>query len=77
MLVLRRKIGEEIILPDLNIKITVVDCRGTKVRLGITAPRNLAVHRTEVWDRICRASDHAALLPPQSPDISAGPLKPR
>ena len=77
MLVLRRKIGEEIIVPDLKIKITVLDCRSTKVRRGITAPRNLAVHRKEVWDRICHAMDHVALLAPQFPDISAGPLNPR
>jgi len=54
MLVLSRKINETIIIND-NIVITVVDIRGDKVRLGIEAPKDVPVHRQEVYDAIKRA----------------------
>jgi carbon storage regulator len=54
MLVLSRKINETIIIND-NIVITVVDIRGDKVRLGIEAPKDIPVHRQEVYDAIKRA----------------------
>ena len=47
MLVLSRKKGERIVI-DGNIVITVVDVRGDKVRLGIEAPRDVPIHRSEV-----------------------------
>lgn len=51
MLVLTRQEGESIMIQD-NIKIEVLSVRGTKVRLGITAPKDISVHRTEVWEAI-------------------------
>jgi carbon storage regulator len=51
MLVLSRKTNESIVIGD-NIVITVVDIRGDKVRLGIVAPKEIAVHRREVYDKI-------------------------
>ncbi len=51
MLVLSRQRDESIIIND-NIKITVVDVRGDKVRLGVSAPREISVHRHEIWLRI-------------------------
>jgi carbon storage regulator len=54
MLVLSRKVNETIIIND-NIVITVVDIRGDKVRLGIEAPKDVPVHRQEVYDAIKRA----------------------
>lgn len=52
MLVLTRKLGEEIVIPSLDITIRLVEIRGDKVRLGIEAPSQIPVHRREVWDRI-------------------------
>jgi carbon storage regulator len=52
MLVLTRKLGEEIVIPSLDVTIRLVEIRGDKVRLGIEAPSRIAVHRKEVWDRI-------------------------
>jgi carbon storage regulator len=52
MLVLSRKIGEEIVIPSLDIVLRVVDIRGDKVRIGIAAPDDVVVHRQEVWERI-------------------------
>ena len=51
MLVLSRKKNESIIIND-NIKIVVVEIRGDKVRLGIEAPKEISVHRREVYDSI-------------------------
>ncbi|MCW9048894.1 MAG: carbon storage regulator CsrA [Deltaproteobacteria bacterium] len=51
MLVLTRKVGEGIIIGD-DIKITVIELKGGGVRIGIDAPREMKVHRQEVFDRI-------------------------
>jgi carbon storage regulator len=51
MLVLSRQRDESIMIGD-NIEITIVDVRGDKVRLGINAPRDVSVHRREVYDAI-------------------------
>ncbi|MEO2009155.1 MAG: carbon storage regulator CsrA [Pirellulaceae bacterium] len=48
MLVLTRKKEQSIVIGD-DIKITIVDIRGDKVRLGIEAPKTVPVHRQEVW----------------------------
>ena len=51
MLVLSRKKNESIVIND-NIVITVVEVRGDKVRLGVVAPKDVAVHRQEVFEAI-------------------------
>ena len=67
MLVLSRQRDETIMIGD-NVEITVVDIRGDKVRLGITAPREIQVHRKEVYDAIKRENQKASKLDPR--DIS-------
>lgn len=51
MLILRRKAGESIVLPGIEVVLTVVRVKGSTVRLGITAPPSLGIHREEIWDR--------------------------
>ncbi len=51
MLVLSRKSNESIVINN-NIKVTVVEIRGDKVRLGIEAPKNIPVHREEIYQQI-------------------------
>ena len=51
MLVLSRKAEESMYIGD-DIKITVLDIRGGQVRIGITAPQEVKIHREEVYQRI-------------------------
>ena len=77
MLVLSRQRDETIMIGD-NIEVTVVDIRGDKVRLGITAPKEISVHRKEVYDAIRRENRAAAQVRPE--DLSGlgkvGPKSP-
>ena len=56
MLVLSRQRDESIMIGD-NVEIIIVDVRGDKVRLGITAPKDIPVHRREIYDAIKREKD--------------------
>lgn len=58
MLVLSRKKNESIIIND-NIVVMVIEIRGDKVRLGIEAPKDLPVHRQEVYEAIKRNESEA------------------
>lgn len=51
MLVLSRKTGQEIVLPNRNVTIVVLGIQGTRVRLGIEAPAGEPVYRRELWNR--------------------------
>ena len=59
MLVLSRKVREQICLPGLDVVVTVLEVRGGKVRLGITAPDEIAVFREELWRRLQQDSANA------------------
>ena len=82
MLVLSRQRDETIMIGD-DIEVTVVDIRGDKVRLGITAPKEISVHRKEVYDAIRRENRAAAQVKPEDlsglgkmgPGPNAGPAK--
>jgi carbon storage regulator len=64
MLVLSRQRDETIMIGD-DIEVTVVDIRGDKVRLGINAPREVSVHRKEVYEAIRRENRQAAQVKPE------------
>ena len=57
MLVLSRKKNESIVIND-DITVVVVEIRGDKVRLGVEAPKEVPVHRREVYDAIKRSEDN-------------------
>jgi carbon storage regulator len=75
MLVLSRQRDETIMIGD-DIEVTVVDIRGDKVRLGITAPKSIAVHRKEVYEAIKKENKQAGQVRPE--DIAGlGPVHPK
>lgn len=51
MLILTRRVGETVMIGD-NVTVTVLGVKGNQVRLGVNAPRDVAVHRQEIYDRI-------------------------
>lgn len=51
MLILTRRVGESLIIGD-DITLTVLGVKGNQVRIGVDAPRDVAVHRQEILDRI-------------------------
>jgi carbon storage regulator len=69
MLVLARKVGEEIVIGD-NIRLTVVAVHGQKARIGISAPKEVVVDRQEVADRRNHGwlSAEPSLAPPPAAD---------
>ena len=69
MLVLQRKKGESIVFGDGQIEVIVVDIQGDRVRLGIEAPKEMPVHRREVFEAIRREERRA---PISGPDDSLG-----
>jgi carbon storage regulator len=64
MLVLSRQRDETIMIGD-DVEVTVVDIRGDKVRLGINAPKEISVHRKEVYDAIRRENRASAQVKPE------------
>jgi carbon storage regulator len=68
MLILTRRVGETVMIGD-DVTITVLGVKGNQVRVGINAPKHVAVHREEIYERIKRE---------QNPDSSADekPMKP-
>ncbi|WP_293730414.1 carbon storage regulator CsrA [uncultured Actinobacillus sp.] len=56
MLILTRKVGENLLIGD-NISITVLSVRGNQVKIGVDAPKDVSVHREEIYHRIKEAED--------------------
>lgn len=61
MLILTRRVGEVLRIGE-EVSVTIVGLRGKQVRLGVTAPKSIAVHREEIFERI--AEERRAAAPP-------------
>jgi carbon storage regulator len=61
MLILTRRVGETVVIGD-EVTVTVLGIKGNQVRIGVKAPKNVAVHREEIFERIrVERSDEVAV----------------
>jgi carbon storage regulator len=58
MLILTRRVGETLMIGD-RVTVTVLGVKGNQVRLGVNAPKDVAVHREEIYERIKREQESA------------------
>ncbi|MBA3582423.1 MAG: carbon storage regulator CsrA [Gammaproteobacteria bacterium] len=56
MLILTRRVGETLMVGD-EVTVTVLGVKGNQVRIGVNAPKDVAVHREEIYERIKRERD--------------------
>ena len=63
MLILTRRVGETLMIGD-EVTVTVLGVKGNQVRLGVNAPRTVAVHREEIYERIKREQEGGVVSEP-------------
>ncbi len=72
MLILTRRVGETIVIGD-DVIITVLGIKGNQVRIGINAPKDVSVHREEIYQRI-QQEKNTAPAAPKKEEVAAAPV---
>jgi len=63
MLILTRRVGETLMIGD-EVTVTVLGVKGNQVRIGVNAPKDVAVHREEIYERIKREQEAGTATEP-------------
>ena len=69
MLILTRRVGETVMIGD-EVTVTVLGVKGNQVRMGINAPRTVAVHREEIFERIKHEEQDGEFVSPAEPKVT-------
>jgi carbon storage regulator len=70
MLILTRRVGETLKIGD-DVDITVFSVKGNQIRIGITAPKHVAVHREEIFEKIKREQELSTMKAPANDRVAA------
>ena len=68
MLILTRRVGETVMIGN-DVTVTVLGVKGNQVRVGVNAPRDVAVHREEIFERIKREEEGGSSSPSARPAV--------
>jgi carbon storage regulator len=67
MLILTRRVGESVVIGD-DVAVTVLGVKGNQVRIGVTAPKDVTVHRQEIYERIKKEETGEPAESPEADD---------
>lgn len=74
MLILTRRVGETLMIGD-EVTVTVLGVKGNQVRIGVNAPKEVAVHREEIYERIKRERQGGVIEDDAEPVVAGAPDK--